>query len=55
MTLEGAYWLKDLRLTLWEYQGADYDSIEQSLTSDIQPALARIEQKIDDISNYGAG
>ncbi|MDZ8228295.1 hypothetical protein [Nostoc sp. ChiVER01] len=47
-------WFKNVNVTVWQYVGADYDSVEQFLTSDIQPALARIEQKIDDISNYGS-
>ncbi|MBW4556413.1 MAG: hypothetical protein KME59_10815 [Trichormus sp. ATA11-4-KO1] len=46
LTLEGAYWLKDLRLTLWEYQGVDGDSTE-SLITDLGSDLARIELKID--------
>ncbi|MFN6485523.1 MULTISPECIES: hypothetical protein [unclassified Nostoc] len=37
-------WFLNASVALWRYTGPDYDS-----------DLARIEQKIDDISNYGAG
>ncbi|MFN6485438.1 MULTISPECIES: hypothetical protein [unclassified Nostoc] len=46
LTLEGAYWLKDLRLTLWQYQGIEGDSTEEIITS-LGSDLNRIEAKID--------
>lgn len=46
LTLEGAYWLKDLRLTLWEYQGIEGDSTEELITT-LSGDLNRIELKID--------
>lgn len=40
-------WFKNVNVTVWQYVGTDYDSVEQFLIEDIQPALARIESKID--------
>jgi hypothetical protein len=43
-------WFKSVQITVWQYIGTDYDSIEQTINQDIQPALARIESKVDAIS-----
>lgn len=40
-------WFKSINLTVWQYTGVDYDSVEQSLTEDIIPRLMSIESKID--------
>jgi hypothetical protein len=40
-------WFKSVQLTVWEYVGSDYDSVDQVLTQSIQPSLARIESKVD--------
>lgn len=45
LLFEPPHWLKDLRLTIWEYNGFDSDTTEEMLT--------KIEEKIDVIGNWG--
>lgn len=44
------YWLKDIRLTFWEYTGIDSDNVTQALEVQ-KDDLERIEGKIDAL-NY---
>lgn len=40
-------WFKSVSLTVWQYIGDDYDSVEKLLTGEISLSLERIESKID--------
>lgn len=44
------YYIEDITLKLWKYTG-----LEENTNIDLQTTLQRIEQKIDDISNYSGG
>lgn len=47
VSLEVPKWFTSVNLIVWKYIGIDYDSVEKLLMQDIQPALTRIETKID--------
>jgi hypothetical protein len=51
LVLENAPWLKDLKITIWEYTGAIEDTTEE-LIGIARVDILRVEAKIDDISNY---
>lgn len=42
-------WFKSVSLTVWQYIGDDYDSVEKLLSGDITSTLERIESKINDL------
>ena len=48
LVLENAPWLKDLRLTIWEYTGAIEDTTEE-LIGVARIDILRVESKIDNI------
>lgn len=52
LLVEPAYWLRDLRLTIWQYVGAIEDTTEE-LIGTVKVDLARIELKIDALSPRG--
>jgi len=47
-----AYWLTHIRLTIWKYIGPEDDVLE-TMIKNLQNDVSRLEEKIDDISNYG--
>lgn len=47
-------WHTQMYFEAWYYSGEETDQALKTLT-EIPPILQQIEQKIDDISNYGAG
>jgi hypothetical protein len=50
LVLENAPWLKDLRVTIWEYIGTVEDTTEE-LIGVARVDILRVEAKIDDIAN----
>lgn len=46
LIFEPAYWLKDARLTIWEYTGIESDTTEE-LIQTLKVDLIRIESKVD--------
>lgn len=50
LVLAPPYWLRDLRLTIWEYTGSSSDTTER-LIETIATDLERIESKIDAVSH----
>lgn len=49
ISLDVPKWFTSVSLIVWKYIGPDYDSVEQLLTQDVQPALTRIESKVDSL------
>lgn len=50
LLVEPAYWLQDLRLTIWQYKGAIGDTTEE-LIETIKIDVLRVEGKIDTLFN----
>ncbi len=50
LLVEPAYWLKDLRLTIWQYKGGISDTTEE-LIETLKVDVLRVESKIDSL-NY---
>jgi hypothetical protein len=46
-------WFESVSIQVWEYTGTVEDSTEQLIREIRENELKRIEQKVDDISNYG--
>ncbi len=47
------FWIQQISINVWQYVGTLEDSTEQLIKNVRDVDLARIEQKVDDISTYG--
>lgn len=54
LSFELPEWFKTAKILIWQYLGSGIDSTE-SLIYALRSDITRLEQKIDDISNYSSG
>lgn len=50
LVFEPPYWMRDLRLTIWEYTGVYAEQLEELLDT-VKVDLARLETKVDALSS----
>ena len=54
LSFELPEWFKTAKILIWQYLGNDIDSTENLIYA-LRNDVTRLEQKIDDISNYSGG
>lgn len=54
LSFELPKWFKSVKILIWQYLGSDIDSTENLIYA-LRNDITRLEQKIDDISNYSGG